>query len=118
MKPLYFLIALTVASPIAMAAEREHPRLLIGVEDVELLRAKVEAAPFRQMLAGIRRSATTPVFPTPIRTRYPNCSKISVTFAAVRFSSKPNSGCMCKSRRQALNCDEIACAFFNMIILP
>src|SRR3989449_5046480 len=48
-------------------------------------------------------SATTPVFPTPVRTSYPSARNRSVTSVLVRRSSKPSSGCWCRSRRIATN---------------
>lgn len=61
MKPLFLSIALSMVSSMTFAAPPEHPRLLFGAQDVEMLRAKVEVAPFGQMLQSIRTSAADPV---------------------------------------------------------
>ena len=43
--------------------------------------------------------ASTPVFPTPVRTSSPSARRRSATTWAVRTSSKASSGCACRSRR-------------------
>src|ERR1700674_5092914 len=48
-------------------------------------------------------TATTPVLPTPAWYSSPSRSSSPVTTSAVRCSSKPSSGCACRSRRNAVS---------------
>ncbi|KAG1429440.1 hypothetical protein G6F57_023134 [Rhizopus arrhizus] len=50
-----------------------------------------------------RNTPTTPVLPMPRCTSMPSASSAPATIPEVRTSSKPNSGCACKSRRSAVN---------------
>src|SRR5438128_6866797 len=54
-------------------------------------------------VASPRMTPTTPVLPTPAWNSTPSAASSRATTSAVRCSSKPSSGCACRSRRTAVS---------------